>query len=230
MGTRNRAPQTLQARFGFQDADLKTPMHDEMMLWLTDRLDMLGEKITGCPKEAAWDPSYLESRVDQAQGRLDRWRDALDERQREHGQKLLAGLPERISDLPVPESCTFEWGDVIWEKPIISNGKYTIGFVDLATTLYWSPELHMCGLNDLPTGYFIDPDQIVELSWQARYSKNLSFYFECKSAIPSLGEVVRQIRFYQTYLRGHYVVVCPDARWEQPLLSQGIDFIHYPHL
>lgn len=232
MGTRNRQAPTLQARFGFQDADLKTPMHDEMLLWLTDNLDRFGEKITGRPKGASWDPDYLARRVHEAQRQLDGWREGLSDLERKHYQKqyqvLLARLPDRISDIPVPEINAFEWKNITWEETIVSRS-YTIGFVDLAATLDWSPELHMGQLEALPTGYF-RPDWWVELSWRARYSESDSFYFEIKSTIPSLGELVRQIRFYQTYARGHYVVVSPDARWEQPLASQGIGLIHYPHL
>ena len=39
--------QTIQARFGFADADLKTPKHDEIMLWLDQHASDVVSAITG---------------------------------------------------------------------------------------------------------------------------------------------------------------------------------------
>ena len=50
---------------------------------------------------------------------------------------------------------------------------------------------------------------------------------EIKTAIPSLGELVRQIRMYQTYLKVKFIIVCPDDRFAEPLRSQGIHFYKY---
>jgi hypothetical protein len=60
------------------------------------------------------------------------------------------------------------------------------------------------------------------------FAKETIINFEIKSSIPSIGELIRQIRMYQTYQKGRYVVVSPDARWERMLDSQRIGFIACP--
>ena len=105
-----------------------------------------------------------------------------------------------------------------WEYAVLS-GKYTVGFVDLMAVVSWEYELIAVGMSD---------DQ--KLCAIPRRQDTL--YFEIKSTIPSLGELVRQIRFYQSYVgnsKKHiFVVVSPDTRWRDALESQGIRFIAYP--
>jgi len=144
--------QTIQARFGFADADLKTQKHDEMMLWLDQHVNEVSSTIVGEPVEMV--------------------------------QKT-------------------------WEKPVMS-GKYTVGFVDLFA---FTNE----GYNyRIPSDY-----------------KRCGICFEVKTSIPSLGELIRQIRMYQQYVRSGewglpiFVVVSPDARFADALRSQGIEFYHY---
>jgi hypothetical protein len=64
--------------------------------------------------------------------------------------------------------------------------------------------------------------------------------FEIKTTIPSIGELVRQLRFYETkpirqiganYITGavRFVVVSPDERWADALAGQGFGFLSYPN-
>jgi hypothetical protein len=62
-----------------------------------------------------------------------------------------------------------------------------------------------------------------------------SAYFEVKTTIPSLGELLRQLSMYRQYLRKHrdefdpqIVVVCPDARFADKIREQGFGFIQTP--
>jgi hypothetical protein len=52
-------------------------------------------------------------------------------------------------------------------------------------------------------------------------------WFEVKTTIPSLGELIRQIRLYQSYVNGTWFVVCGDNKFESQLKNQGIGFIQY---
>jgi DNA-binding XRE family transcriptional regulator len=56
------------------------------------------------------------------------------------------------------------------------------------------------------------------------YGPQFSLFFEVKSSIESLGEVIRQIRKYKTYCPGKYIVVSPDDRYADLLKAQNIDF------
>jgi hypothetical protein len=53
---------------------------------------------------------------------------------------------------------------------------------------------------------------------------------EVKTEIPSIGELIRQVHFYRTYLNTVWVVVSPDDRAAQILQDQGIQFFKYPHV
>jgi hypothetical protein len=57
------------------------------------------------------------------------------------------------------------------------------------------------------------------------------YMFEVKPAIPSLGEVIRQIRMYEQYEMGaEFYVVSPDARFKAALEAQKIGFLLCPDL
>jgi hypothetical protein len=41
---------TLQAKLDFQDPDLTTPAHDDMLLWLMEKAQLLGERFFPLPQ------------------------------------------------------------------------------------------------------------------------------------------------------------------------------------
>jgi len=59
------------------------------------------------------------------------------------------------------------------------------------------------------------------------------FFFDVRTAIPSLGALVREINLHKNYLRFEqswmyaYVLVCPDDRYAHLLEGQEIEFLHY---
>lgn len=57
--------------------------------------------------------------------------------------------------------------------------------------------------------------------------KGPSVLVEAKVAIPSLGELMRQLRLYQTAFAGRIVVVSPDDTHASILAEQGIVFLKY---
>jgi hypothetical protein len=105
-----------------------------------------------------------------------------------------------------------------WESPVLDRS-FTIGFIDVLMRVS-APELTIQergGTNDLPEWIVV------------RETANIAF--EVKTTIPSLGELIRQIRLYETYLkddRYRFCVVSPEARWAEPLKGQHIDFLAYP--
>lgn len=150
---------------GFEDNDLKTATHDEIMLWI----DRNAEQVAA---------------------------DVLTQ----HGINFLAS---RVTNK-------------VWEAPITSaTGGRAIGFIDM----YMQVE--------------IDFDREGGTS-----TTTYGLLVEAKSKIASLGEVIRQIRAYQTgrpanvgYARTqNYLcaIVCPDDRFAAVLNSQKIAFIKSP--
>jgi len=108
-----------------------------------------------------------------------------------------------------------------WERPIIDGGPrgtscFTVAFMDMFVRATWDrPEVNDKG------EYFLSRDEI--------------FAMEVKPTIRSLGELIRQIRHQETYLPQQYgyneitsVVVSPDTRFREQLISQGIEFIEVP--
>lgn len=153
---------TIQSKFGFEDADLKTPQHDKIMLWLDEYVD-----------------EYLHGFY------LNRWM---------QDDYLICGL----------EFPGIGRVDKTWEYPVVSGGKFTVGFVDMRCRID-KPRWHS------------------ERVW----TESIEICFEVKAVLPSLGELIRQIRMYKTYIQSPFVVVSPDNRYEKTLLEQGIRFLQY---
>lgn len=103
-----------------------------------------------------------------------------------------------------------------WEKPIIENGR-PIGFLDMYVEHTISYEIRL-SFNGLGT----------ECKWEVFTMPNV-IGFEVKSSISSIGEVIRQIRMYQSYIKIPFFIVCPDSRFETTLVEQKIGFIKYPY-
>ena len=283
--------QTIQQRFGFADGDLKTPKHDEIMVWLDANLDSIiksvyrWEPITeGVVKRvraeaAAKIMSYrehMEQILKQRESDLEARRAAYEQRKSLFIEKLEANQPmpipsrsvleskdlyfpispprapnrstDQIKDIeratryegreveraqesvnmaaqelesaldwctlgPVPDYEYHEFSRV-WEHTVISrsySSKYVVGFIDLLARGI----LYTLGIaGELPC-------------WERVRFDDYKICFEIKSAIPSLGELIRQIRMYQEYEDGQYVVVCPDDRFAESLKAQGIGFLKY---
>ena len=105
----------------------------------------------------------------------------------------------------------------IWEYPILTGrNDFTVGFVDL---MVWAEVETVSGKGEL-------------------YDAEVVLAFEVKPKIPSLGELIRQIRHQETYLKDlhssgyrsefYMAVVSPDDRWATNLESQDIRFILAP--
>ena len=53
---------TLQQRFGFIDADLKTPEHDEIMLWLDQNVELIAKGLVF----EEWDQKHIKELKEKA--------------------------------------------------------------------------------------------------------------------------------------------------------------------
>lgn len=181
--------QTMQAKFGFQDKELSTPKHDEIMLWLDQWVDtVLAGSFCG---EGQWQTIWVQEF-------------AYSEfvwREKPLSEFSIAEIPEYPQ--PIIEK--------IWEFPIVSKS-YTIGFCDMRVMIQAPrPKLRY----HIKDKYFETHDHATVM------------YFEVKPSVPSLGEVIRQIRMYQTYTGENrkWFVVSPDNRFRSQLIAQGISFV-----
>lgn len=115
-----------------------------------------------------------------------------------------------IDELFIKQKYNFRIMERKWEHEIIeevhyyaSNKKMVVGFVDLFVSF----------LRD------IDKEENI---WPC-------VYFEVKTEIPSLGELLRQLNFYKVYLKSKptFVIVSPDERFEKVIQEQGFYFYKY---
>jgi hypothetical protein len=178
--------QTMQARFGFQDTELTTPKHDEIMLWLDQWIDSNIDVIIPTFSEWASVTTYAS-----------------------YGNNTRYSLDEFNLASPLPSIAAAKVDRKTWEYPI-TNKNYTIGFIDMAV-LYSSPS---------PKLYYSLTDKKFDIGTDETVA-----YFEVKPSIPSLGEVIRQVRMYQTYANGKWFIVSPDTRFRDQLKAQRIGFV-----
>ena len=189
--------QTLQQRFGFDDKDLKTPVHDEIMLWLdTNLLNVL--KTIGLI-------------------------DIIKRRQQkaiENGIKSAKNDEIKKSTPIAPHEYDLSSFKIkkIWEAPI-QDKTYVIGFVDFKAIIKFPIT---CVVEHLSGNYY-GADRY---EWGS-HEDEIIFNFEVKSTIPSLGELFRQIQLYKAYDNNSFVIVSPDDRFREQIESQGLTFLKY---
>jgi hypothetical protein len=111
----------------------------------------------------------------------------------------------------------------IWEAPVLDR-TFTIGFVDMLCNFVVPELVRGCQEWGMRLSHGLCDQCVLET---LRY--RISVAFEVKTEIPSIGETVRQIRLYQTYMRdSQFFVVTPDLRWQDLLRGQGIGVVAYP--
>src|SRR4051812_34603199 len=87
-----------QQKFGFADGDLKTPLHDEIVLWLKKNALELSKRLIG------WRDSWNPERVEKMRRRCV---EAVEQRRKELQTDLNAGLLWRHSNDR----------DLVWQNP-----------------------------------------------------------------------------------------------------------------
>jgi len=208
---------TLQERFGFADDDLKKPKHDEILLWLDKRAEEFIKEIISWTK--VWPAQFVERKVEAVtralKTRADSLRESIARFNNEQYRKALA-LIDSYEGLGEPPPREFRMRK-IWEDAVTNVGatKYVVGFLDMVV-LVDNSELG------------VDDESQRLPKWYVTNCAQEGFGFEAKTAIPSLGELIRQLRLYQQYCRYQLYVVSPDDGFAEQLVEQGFGFIKYP--
>jgi hypothetical protein len=230
----------LAAKLGFQDADLKTPEHDEIMLWLDAQLreEEFCQRLARHPPEfdaewlAAEEREAEQWTVDFREELLDAIADARvsSATQLEQVKELCLEL-ESWTPPPRPEVPVARVAKVTWEQPI-GDPRWIAGFIDLHAVL--SPVLEEVFLSGCKGQFGTTHDREYRVSVPAwgTWAYSAEFAFEVKTTLPSLGDLIRQIRFYQEKWGRpqppRFYVVSGETKFVSPLQSQGIGFIEYP--
>lgn len=204
--------QTMAQKFGFADPDLTTPKHDAIMMWLDTALEKaFAQKIYGNHPDYVWNWEWCGGN----QWEWDRNKEKLQGLLREGKIVIDASAPVQVIKSKV------------WEIPIVDR-TYTIGFADMRI-VYASCVLDtakILKILDQPEEGIIFPIRITGGVASDDYRIR---FFEVKPTIPSLGEVIRQIRMYQTYTgNAEWWIASPDTRFKNQIEAQGIKFLTVP--
>jgi len=217
--SRTKANATLQARLGFQDLDLITPAHDEMLLWLIENAQLIGERFFKLPRNWTEDPK----------------------REWSHEVKIARGhrffkpcmIHKQQAELPVTNGSgsTFTVGFVDYYVEYFKSYRYDLEVIEKK---WHSPEHHYLPAKNPQQPW--DREQIITKAGYWTESSKTTIeedklekicYFEIKPVIRSLGELLRQLQFYKTYLpsRAALAVVSDDLRFRAPIEGQDFYFI-----
>ena len=241
--SRKPAAETLRERLAFNDPDRSTPLHDDICLWLDGRLrdplwlsSLTGE---GGPNRA-WKTEYLTQIVN---GLLACKTSRMRYHERYGASSKNPWLDYSLTLDDLPRSVPAQRASVTWELAI-GDERWVSGFIDIAADVRQAFRLVACDSVgnehrfDRAGHLCVDPPEDISADW-----RTLPFALEVKSSIPSLGELIRQIRYYQTKHTATYYVVAPSDTVvingdtatvpgvdgiAETLVSQGIGFVHYP--
>jgi hypothetical protein len=125
----------------------------------------------------------------------------------------------QVSDLPTRPGLKVT--KTIWEQPVTTGRDYTVGFIDMVA------HYEQQGIGYTQNVYGA---KAYSLSWWDDKA-----FFEVKTSISSLGELLRQLGYYRQHLKKQswdpdptIFVVCPDARFADKIREQGFGFIQSP--
>lgn len=196
---------TKDVKFWLEDKELKTPEHDDMVLWsfnniekVLTKLNLIQDMLPDCyradishwdwnKKEFIIDDNYYIQEIKKLAKELKS--DELKEAQEEYKQIQKKKLEvtedfKKFLDLLKQRKEQF-----LFEKKIefsLYRGNWNIGFIDLKIGVKF---------NLIKTRYFSEHFQ----KEQYRPSQKF-FYLEIKPKIISVGETMRQINFYRDYI------------------------------
>lgn len=245
----------VQQQFGFPDEDLKTSLHDEIVLWLKQNALDLTKQITNWSEHL--DTTQVQRAEDSFRSELEKLKQHLEGDINESLQRMSEEDAETESYRSFFRKSALERIEgqkkcleqiKVWpgierpplrkievetrlEVPIIRERYKTfdiVGYADIvfAVSTEW-PILF--GLPKNESGQFKhDVDLREKTKWQMRRHEPYKIAFDAKSKIPSLGELVRQLNTYKSFCTWPFYVVCPDDRFATEISDEGFGFIRYP--
>ena len=138
----------------------------------------------------------------------------------------------------------------ILEKPVTGNNNFILGYLDLQISIsIYDIEVHLISLlkryvkekEELAKNlssedayrlrnlneYYIGYLERMGSPWEKYCNKSECLTFEIKGALPLLGDLLRQLQYYQQSQVPNIIVVAPDPKYTRILKEQGFGFIKY---
>lgn len=227
--------QTLQMKLGFFDEDFKKPKHDELMIWLDkNKVNILND---------IFDSNYFDSLYKNAEREFNIIKNntmadlkiSYDKEKNEDKQFDYHCLIQEFSKLEFKQICPvraerFRTASCTWEVPVKTgyDNKYIVGFIDCVIAFRkphycFSPVHSSLQINDKDVFKHSVGDVKCNIeSWPC------DICVEVKTEIKSVGELIRQIRHYQEYIKDEdFYVLCPNNQYKDILREQGIGSINF---
>lgn len=196
----------VQQQQGFWDAEVTTPGHDDVVLWVDENSDHVMRSAFPELYGRGWIKEDIEWGVD-------------DHKQAgfmPEVERFMEGMPR---DDPRVKRTTWEW--VLREEDRgPRHYQRSVGFADLIIEAE-RPMIYAGRDEDRS-------DQVaLSIGWR-RIGGHYGVLVEAKSTLPTRGELIRQLRHYGTVFRGPMVVVSPDDSYATLLAAQGFRFVKCP--
>lgn len=244
---------TIQQAFGFADEDIKTSLHDEIVLWVKRNAEDIGGRLIRWTKN--WDPELIESNRSRAAATVAERVNLLQESLAKEESKLdliscgrsqfykAEDVEKRIKAMELELGFLCSWKglghppapklDVRCEiERVILRRLHEpsgiAGFIDVVLfvrALGVSAGVAPCDDYGRP---YLGVDARTYADWNTSWTEFRSFAFDAKSAIRSLGELIRQFKAYRLYSNLPLYAVSPDAGFANDISDEGFGFISYP--
>jgi hypothetical protein len=238
-----------QQQFGFPDEDLKTSLHDEIVLWLKKNAIELSKRLLSW--RGSWDTAWVEKlrsgcaraveerrqqlRTDLKAGVLwrqegDRDQEWQEPRSRPSQLQLMEqylSFLESWKGLGDPPPPRIEVTSAL-EVPITRERYKTLDIVGYADIVFSISASHL-SVPTLPVDNSGRPlVRTGKLDWFSYLADPSKIAHDAKSTIPSLGQLIRDLNTYRNWRTWPFVVVSPDARFADAIADEGFGFIQYP--
>lgn len=204
-GEKNRY-KTLDKLAGLNDKQLATPKHDELVLFLLDKNNLV-KVIPELPEWMNIIQKFLDTTSEEAKEEYEKFKS---------GKAYFWGNRKRVKEtlkslinLDQPKL------KILSEVPIVTNNRFIVGYWDIVIRLYReSYSYSLKGYKDL------------------FYDNNIPkvLYIEVKPEIRSFGETLRQLNTYRSQEKtlGVIYLFTPDLRFKKEFECQDIKIISPP--
>lgn len=204
-GEKNRY-KTLDKLAGLNDKQLATPKHDELVLFLLDKNNLV-KVIPELPKWMNIIQKFLDTTSEEAKEEYEKFKS---------GKAYFWGSRERVKEtleslinLDLPKM------KILSEVPIETNNRFIVGYWDIVIRLYRE-------------GYSYSIKGYKDLFYDNHIPKVI--YIEVKPEVRSFGETLRQLNTYKSQEKTHgdIYLFTPDLRFKEQFEGQGIKVISPP--
>lgn len=236
-----------QQQFGFPDEDLKTSLHDEIVLWLKKNALAVSKKLIGWTE--SWDAKFIQAEgtrceqvVEQRKKQLEKdlSRQSLWSHSGDNGPSYQQDRIPRLNAMQDHLAFLKSWtglGDPpprqidvssACEVPIKRERYKTTDIIGYADIVF-SIRVNHLRVPSFPTDQFEKP--ILDgnhFNWWSYWGDPFKIALDAKTTIPSFGQIVRDLNTYREFRDWPFVIVSPEARFAEALVDEGFGFIKYP--